>query len=130
MTKVTIIYIRHDSALWQFGWMSTMRFLLLGLAGLICACAGNQRPRSHVVHGGPGCVSLFSSSRPSQAWLCEGSCRVPKGRKRKQAPTWRHFPRPCLPHFANIPLTKTEPPQLQGIERETILLDGRGRICG
>lgn len=43
---------------------------------------------------------------------------VPESRKRKQAPTWRHFPRPWLPHFANILLTKTEPPQLQGTERD------------
>ena len=76
-----------------------MRFLLLGLAGLVCACAGNQRPRSHVVRGGPGCVSLFSSSRPSQASLCGGSFRVPEGRKRKQSPHREALPTPLFASF-------------------------------
>ena len=113
---MAILYLRHDSALWQFRWMSTMRFFCsAGLDSLVRVLA--IRDHAHMFTGRPGCVSLSSSSRPSQALLCGGR-RSSREQKEKASPHVEALPKPWLPHFANILLTKIEPPQLQGTERD------------
>ena len=89
------------------------------------------RDHAHMLFVGDLGVCLFSlPAGPLRLRYVEAAVEFPRAERESKAPTGRHFPRPCLPHFASILLTKTEPPQLQGIEGETILLNGRGRICG
>ena len=105
-----------------------MRFFCLAwLDSLVRVLA--IRDHAHMLFTGrPGCVSLSSSCRPSQASL-RGGRRSSQEQKEKASPRMEALPKPWLPHFANILLTTIEPPQFKE-ERQTILLDGRGRICG
>ena len=94
-----------------------MRFFCLAwLDSLVRVLA--IRDHAHMLFTGrPGCVSLSSSCRPSQASL-RGGRRSSREQKEKASPRMEALPKPWLPHFANILLTKIEPPQLQGRERD------------
>ena len=91
--------------------------LLLGLAGLIGACAGNQITLTCCLQGDLGVCLSHLPAGPLRLRYVEAGV-VPESRKRKQAPAWRHFPSPgCLILLISYSLKQSHPSFKE--ERET-----------